>query len=323
MLKLDDVLKYLNESKVIRPEIVDLVGGLPARGETTNDIDFLIKFHSIRPSAFDELVELVNASTSSEPEKQMMRTRIRRLQQEIYDEIVFPIEHNLRRSFPPELQNRISIFLDEYNGPFTSAIPVWSLRCEKIKEVDEMSEEIIHQEDTKNVDLMDPADLENEIKSIEGEKDLAKAVARALEDLRKIMEILKTREGPTLYPYPKYPYPQDVSQIEWDSTENAEDAKQRIIEGIKSLIDEYTQMVQKVHQEYAEREKSEIIAHISGITGEPMSVYEQMDISALRVMKDTLEKVRVHERTEFKVQSEKNDVDEIVKKFESRRRRSL
>ncbi|MCX8207424.1 MAG: DUF2213 domain-containing protein [Methanothrix sp.] len=346
-LKLEDVLSRINDSATIRAGIVHLVGGLAANGVSNNDADFLIKFHSLRESNWDGLCDLVARSSAPDNEKSMINERIRQIQQEILDEIVFPIEHRIRRAFPPEMQRRISIFLDEYNGPFTRSIPIWDLVCvpaggaEMAENAVQTQQPTAEQTDAQSsepaahAEIMTVEDLEKvmgEIEKVEDEKKKAEAL---MDVLKTLVDQAKSGTGlfagPTMYPYPKYPYPKypyphdDTATLEWDTADDPETAKSKIAEGIQQLLKLHAEAVRKIHQDYEAREKSELIDRISRIAGHSSDIYRDFDVSALRTLAQDFERISTQSaRTQFKIDdsSTKRDVKSVLDEFEKRRKRS-
>lgn len=348
ILRLDSVLEHLRDEATIREGLVQLVGGLAANGVSNNDADFLIKFHSLRESSWDGLCDLVASSSAPESEKSMIIERIRQIQQEILDEVVFPIEHRLRRAFPPEMQRRISVFLDEYNGPFTRSVPIWDLKCVPAggAEMAEKEEAVQIQQEEKRVDdsgspepelvkhaeIKTVEDLEkvlSEVKDIEDDKKKAGAL---MDVLKELIDQAKSGKGifamPTKYPYPKYPYPHDDSAaLEWDAAEDPETAKSRIAEGIRQLIESHHEAVMKIHQDYEARERSDLIERITRITGHSGDAYRGLDVSALRTLVQDFERISTQSaRTQFKIDesSDRRDLDvkNVLEEFERRRKRA-
>jgi len=94
-IRLPEILEKL-ESFVISDPFIFLTGGLVNRGETENDIDVLIKGN-------------------------------------LPDHVLKPIWFRMLRQLPKELWNRFQLLQDEGLGPYTSYVPIYRLKVERIR----------------------------------------------------------------------------------------------------------------------------------------------------------------------------------------------
>lgn len=94
-IRLPEILEKL-ESFVISDPFIFLTGGLVNRGETANDIDVLIKGN-------------------------------------LPDHVLKPIWFRMLRQLPKELWHRFQLLQDEGLGPYTSYVPIYRLKVERIR----------------------------------------------------------------------------------------------------------------------------------------------------------------------------------------------
>ncbi len=91
-IKIEDVLKFINDDFYIRDEIVSLTGSIVYDGVTKHDIDFFIK--------------------ATEDER-----------------IYVPIIFRIFRALPDNLRKRVQFIPNKYEGPFSDYLPLYDLGC--------------------------------------------------------------------------------------------------------------------------------------------------------------------------------------------------
>ena len=91
-IKINDVLKFINDDFHIREEVVSLTGSIVYNGETKHDIDFFIK--------------------ATENEK-----------------IYIPIIFRIFRALPDNMRKRVQFIPNKYEGPFSDYLPLYDLDC--------------------------------------------------------------------------------------------------------------------------------------------------------------------------------------------------
>ena len=154
-IKLKDVLNGGFEPIMLQHDFVILTGGVVNQGETTGDVDLVIR----APSIYETLAALDRLTQTIElvPEDDL-RALLRELAGEVRKEIMdfadfydnsfhFRLGRYLQGT-RPKLQNRLHIFND-LRGPITSYVPIYSLMLVPLKPLKkvEMSEIELEEED--------------------------------------------------------------------------------------------------------------------------------------------------------------------------------